>query len=142
MYTVMSFFFPFACMVILALPSTSAFISTVNVPSAGRGKHGTGSSSARRHRSEKAVGSLCAVGFGGGGSRGKSPGVDDAKQALRTSGGDINRATAIVFNQRLSLIEAQDKDLADEIKQLYAPGRTLHHRIIDIPCTHKWRYIP
>lgn len=76
----------------------------------------------RQQVPSSAVHSLRAVGFGRGGERVKPPGADDAKQALRSCGGDINRATALVFNKRLSLLEEQDKELAEKIKQLYAPG--------------------
>lgn len=69
---------------------------------------------------------LLAGGFGASGDN-KSPaskasGSAEAKAALRSSNGDLDRATSIVFRERLAKLQEGDSELADMLNSMLAAG--------------------
>ena len=82
--------------------------------------------SGSRHRSFAPL--LMGGGFGaaGGGNRATvdAPGSAEAKTALESSGGDLNRATSMVFQRRLERLQANDQELASMLRELSAAGQS------------------
>ena len=70
---------------------------------------------------------LLAGGFGASGGNGrpisKAPGSALAKAALENSGGDWDRATSDVFQQRLAKLQEEDAELGGRIRDLLAAGK-------------------
>lgn len=68
------------------------------------------------------------AGFGGGGGGGgkradpEAPGAAEAKTAIESSGGDLNRATSIVFQRRLSKLQQENEELSVMLNELSAAG--------------------
>lgn len=70
---------------------------------------------------------LLAGGFGASTGSGtnrniEAPGVAEAKQALKNSGGDLNRATSLVFQQRLKERGRNDVELGSMLEELSVTG--------------------
>lgn len=61
-------------------------------------------------------------GFGAAGGGGRAtvdaPGSAEAKTALESSGGDLNKATSMVFQRRLEKLQANDEELGNMIREL------------------------
>ena len=70
---------------------------------------------------------LLAGGFGASGGNGRltleAPGSALAKAALENSGGDLDRATSDVFQERLAKLQEEDAELGDRIRDLSAAGK-------------------
>lgn len=67
------------------------------------------------------------AGFGGGAGGEKragpeAPGAAEAKTAIESSGGDLNRATSIVFQRRLSKLQQENEELSVMLNELSAAG--------------------
>lgn len=67
------------------------------------------------------------AGFGGGSGGEKragpeAPGAAEAKTAIESSGGDLNRATSIVFQRRLSKLQQENEELSVMLNELSAAG--------------------
>lgn len=67
-------------------------------------------------------------GFGAAGGEGRAtvdaPGSAEAKTALESSGGDLNRATSMVFQRRLERLQAKDQELGNMLRELSAAGQS------------------
>ena len=70
---------------------------------------------------------LLAEGFGASGGNDRpifeAPGSALAKAALESSGGDLDRATSVVFQQRLAKLQEEDAELGGRIRDLSAAGK-------------------
>ena len=70
---------------------------------------------------------LLAGGFGASGGNGRlileAPGSALAKAALENSGGDLDRATSDVFQERLAKLQEEDAELGGRIRDLSAAGK-------------------
>ena len=70
---------------------------------------------------------LLAGGLGASGGNGRpifeAPGSALAKAALGNSGGDWDRATSDVFQQRLAKLQEEDAELGGRIRDLSATGK-------------------
>lgn len=66
---------------------------------------------------------LRAAGFGAATNGGPAaPGAAEAKAALENAGGDLNRATSFVFQERLSERSREDQELARMLAELSTAG--------------------
>lgn len=67
-------------------------------------------------------------GFGAAGGEKRvtvdAPGSAEAKTALESSGGDLNRATSMVFQRRLERLQANDQELGNMLRELSAAGQS------------------
>ncbi|CAN0334805.1 unnamed protein product [Ascophyllum nodosum] len=84
---------------------------------------------------------LLAEGFGASGGNDRpifeAPGSALAKAALESSGGDLDRATSVVFQQRLAKLQEEDAELGGRIRDLSAAGRTLPTAAIENEALHE-----
>lgn len=75
---------------------------------------------------EGAVSPLFAGGFGAQGEGGRTavdaPGSAEAKIALKSSGGDLNRATSMVFQRRLERLQEGNEELGAMLREASAAG--------------------
>lgn len=62
---------------------------------------------------------------GAGTRKAEAPDEAEAKQALESSGGDLNRATSLVFQQRLRERGQSDAELGAMLQELSLPGVTI-----------------
>lgn len=80
----------------------------------------------RQHHGRTGVSPLLAGGFGAGGGENhaaaEAPGSAEAKTALESSGGDLDRATSMVFRSRLEKLQQGDEELASMLTELSAAG--------------------